>query len=175
MPEQLTDLRVPLDRDLFLRMLISDLAGTLQQVVGTSEAAGFISIAGQQIGDYINREYLAALAKESLNRAEVASILVDLKRRIQGDFYVIEQSEERIVLGNRACPFGDKVIGRPTMCMMTSNVFGSITSRNLGYAKVELQRTIAAGDPECRVIVHLKPGPEGETAAGREYFGAHER
>lgn len=36
---------------------------------------------------------------------------MDLKRRIQGDFCVIEESDEKIVLGNRACPFAEKVIG----------------------------------------------------------------
>ena len=38
----------------------------------------------------------------------------------------MEENEDRIVLGNRRCPFGEKVLGRPSMCMMTSNVFGSI-------------------------------------------------
>jgi predicted ArsR family transcriptional regulator len=94
-------------------------------------------------------------------------VLVDLKRRINGDFYVIEESESHIVLGNRACPFGDKVLGRPSMCMMTSNVFGHVAAENLSYAKVELARTIAEGHSECRVIVHLNPD---ERVEGREYF-----
>lgn len=37
--------------------------------------------------------------------------------------------------------------------MMTSNVFGMIAASNLGYAKVELQETIAKGASGCRVIV----------------------
>jgi len=36
-----------------------------------------------------------------LTRDQVAAVLLDLKRRIQGDFYVIEQDDEKIVLGNR--------------------------------------------------------------------------
>ena len=99
-------------------------------------------------------------------------MLVDLKRRINGDFYVIEEDDTKIVLGNRRCPFEDKVLGRRSMCMMTSNVFGSIAAENLGYAKVELQETIAAGHPECRVVVHLQPTPEAEAAEGREYYKA---
>jgi predicted ArsR family transcriptional regulator len=100
----------------------------------------------------------------------VGVILVDLKRRIQGDFYIIEEDAEKIVFGNRACPFAEKVIGRPAMCMMTSNVFGSIAADNLGYAKVVLEETIADGYPGCRVIVYLKPTVEAEAAHGREYF-----
>lgn len=166
----MTDLQVALERDLFLRNLIRELSGTLQEVVGIEEAAGFISVVGQNIGRGIDREYKAALGVESLTREQVADVLVDLKRRIEGDFYVIEEDDEKIVLGNRVCPFAEKVIGRPSMCMMTSNVFGSIAADNLGYAKVELQETIALGDAGCRVVVYLKATPEAERAHGREYY-----
>ena len=54
--------------------------------------------------------------------------------------------------------------------MMTSNVFGSIAAHDLGYAKVELQETIAAGAPGCRVVVYLEPTQAAEQADGREYF-----
>jgi predicted ArsR family transcriptional regulator len=85
---------------------------------------------------------------------------------------MIEQDDEKIVFGNRVCPFAEKVIGRPSMCMMTSNVFGSIASNNLGYAKVELQETIAEGASGCRVVVYLEPTEDAEDAEGREYFKA---
>jgi predicted ArsR family transcriptional regulator len=161
---------VPLDRDQFLRTLIRELSGTLQDVVGTREAAGFVSVVGQRIGDQMNADYRKALAVENLSREQVGAVLVDLKRRIQGDFYIIEETEDKIVLGNRACPFEDKVVGRPSMCMMTSNVFGSIAADNLGYAKVELQETIAEGAAGCRVVVHLRPTDAAQKAEGREYF-----
>lgn len=164
-------LAIPLERDVFLRSLIRELAGTLQDVVGLDEAAGFISVVGQRIGEQINQEYKAALQLPELSRDQVAEVLVDLKRRIQGSFSIVEQNDERIVLRNDDCPFAEKVIGRPAMCMMTSNVFGVITAENLGYAKVALERTIAAGDGECRVVVYLKPSIEAAGADGREYFG----
>jgi predicted ArsR family transcriptional regulator len=160
---------VSLGRDLFLRSLIRELTGTLQDVVGLQEASGFISVVGQNIGAAIDREYRQALQVDHLSREQVTDVLVDLKRRIHGDFYVIEESDERIVLGNRRCPFEDKVRDRPALCMMTSNVFGSIAAENLGYAKVELQQTIARGAPECRVVVHLKPSEASDAADGREY------
>jgi len=170
--QRIRDLDVPLDRDVFLRNLIRALAGTLEEVVGITEASGFVSVVGQTIGDEVNRDYRLALAASSLTRQQVAAVLVDLKRRIDGDFYVIEEDDTKIVLENRRCPFEDKVLGRRSMCMMTSNVFGSIAAENLGYAKVELQETIAAGHPECRVVVHLQPTPEAEAAEGREYYKA---
>ena len=160
---------LPLERDVFLRTLIRELSGTLEDVVGLSEASGFISVVGQRMGDQINADYRSALSVERLSREQVAAVLVDLKRRIQGDFYIIEETDEKIVLGNRACPFGDKVLGRPSMCMMTSNVFGAIAAENLGYAKVSLEETIAQGHGGCRVVVYLKATPESKAAQGREY------
>ncbi|HYD55776.1 MAG TPA: methanogen output domain 1-containing protein [Burkholderiales bacterium] len=165
-------LDVPLERDVFLRTLIRELSGTLQDVVGLEEAAGFVSVVGQRVGDQINEQYRSALRVDGLTRQQVGEVLVDLKRRIKGDFYVIEETEERIVLGNRTCPFAEKVVGRPAMCMMTSNVFGVIAAENLGYAKVELQQTLAEGHSGCRVVVHLKPTAQAQAAKGREYFKA---
>ena len=158
-----------LDRDVFLRTLIRELSGTLQDVVGIQEAAGFVSVVGQRVGEWINDEYRRALRVQSLDREQVAAVLVDLKRRINGDFYVVEQTDRKIVLANRACPFGEKVRDRPALCMMTSNVFGSIAADNLGYAKVELRETIAQGAPRCHVIVYLDADGEAEKAPGREY------
>lgn len=163
-------LDIPLARDGFMRTLLRHLSGTLEDVVGANEASGFVSVVGQKMGEEINERYLAALGEATLDRSEVTDVLVDLKRRIEGDFYVIEQDDDKIVLGNRKCPFGDKIEGRPSLCMMTSNVFGSIASRNLGYAKVELEKTIAEGNSECRIVVYLNRTPESEQAEGREYF-----
>ncbi|MEB3342435.1 methanogen output domain 1-containing protein [Okeania sp.] len=166
----ISQLDISLERDVFMRTLIRELSGTLQEIVGLEEASGFISVVGQVMGDQINNSYKSALQVSNLSREQVAQVLVDLKKRIQGDFYIIEEDDEKIVLGNRVCPFGEKVIGRPSMCMMTSNVFGSITASNLGYSKVELQETIAQGASGCRVVVYLKLTEDAEEADGREYF-----
>lgn len=160
---------ISLNRDVFTRTLIRELAGTLEEVVGIEEASGYISVVGAAIGEEINQQYKSSLRVSSLSREQVRDVLVDLKRRIQGDFFVVEETEDKIILGNRACPFAEKVIGRPSMCMMTSNVFGHIAAENLGYGKVELKATIARGDPECRVVVYLKPTEEAAEADGREY------
>jgi predicted ArsR family transcriptional regulator len=160
---------VALDRDLFLQRLVRELTGVLQEVVGLDEAAGFLSVVGQHLGRQIDLDYRDALSVGGLSREQVARVLVDLKRRIQGDFYVIAEDDEKIVLGNHRCPFGEDVVGNPIMCMMTSNVFGTIAASNLGYARVELQETIATGHPGCMVTIHLRPTHD---AGGREYFGA---
>lgn len=148
------------------------MSGTLQDVVGLEEASGFVSVVGQRVGEQINDRYKSALQVDSLSREQVSDVLIDLKRRILGDFYVIEEDSEKIVLGNRRCPFEDKVLDRPAMCMMTSNVFGVLAAENLGYSKVSLEETIASGDAGCRVVIYLKPTTEAGAAEGREYYKA---
>ena len=168
MPDLVTQ-PIPLERDLFLRALLRELSGTLQDIVGVEEASGYISVVGAAMGEHLNTEYKHALRLQRLDREQVAQVLVDLKRRIQGDFFVVDEDETRIVLGNRVCPFGEFVRERPSLCMMTSNVFGRIAAENLGYARVELLETIARGDPGCRIVVHLIPSDETDPQA-REYF-----
>ena len=159
---------IVLERDVFLRSLLRELAGTLQDVVGLEEASGYISVVGAAVGKNLESTYRRALQVERLSREQIGEVLVDLKQRIKGDFFIAEEREDRIVLASRTCPFGSFVEGRPSLCMMTSNVFGYITAENLGYARVQIDQAIARGDPGCRVTVFLKPAEPSNDA--REYF-----
>jgi hypothetical protein len=163
-----SELEVGLERDMFLRTLLRELSGTLQDVIGLDEASGYISIVGGAVGKRLDHAYRSALRVDRLTRQQVGEVLVDLKQRIQGDFYIVEEREDRIVLASRSCPFGEFVEGRPALCMMTSNVFGSIAAENLGYARVQIDEAIARGDAGCRVTVFLTPS--ADTGDAREYF-----
>lgn len=164
----LEQLNVGLERDAFLRALLRELSGALQEVVGLQEASGYISIVGSAIGRDLDVRYKRALGGNQLSRDQVAQVLVDLKQRIQGDFYIVEEREDRIVLASRSCPFGEFVKDRPALCMMTSNVFGRIAADNLGYARVQIDQAIARGDNGCHVTVFLSP--VRDTGEAREYF-----
>jgi len=167
----LDGLPVPLERDLFLRTLVRELATVLEEVVGLDEARGFVSLVGRRMGEQIDSDYRNALGVDRLTPEHVAAVLVDLKTRIKGDFRLVEMDDDRMLFTSTACPFAEKVDGRPAMCMMTSNVFGTIAADNLGYAKVELGDTIATGASTCRVTVHLRPTAAAAAASGQEYFG----
>lgn len=167
---KISEIDLPLDRDVFLRNLLGELSATLETIVGMDEAAGFISLVGQHIGDWMNAEYRKALQSEHLNLEQIKDVLVDLKARIQGGFTIESADQSKIVLTNTHCPFADKVIGRPSLCMMTSNVFGTITAENLGYAQVNLEETIAQGSSGCRVVIYLDSEDAHNHAGGREYF-----
>jgi len=167
----LKELEIPLERDWFMRNLIRELSGLLEDMVGLEETAGFISVVGQHIGTEINQLYRQEMNIPKLNREQVSDVLADLKRRINGSFVVEEQDDNKIVLVNKDCPFAEKIKDRTSLCMMTSNVFGVITADNLGYAKVEMVKTIARGDPGCRVVIYLNlDSEEAQEARGREYF-----
>ena len=166
----IAELPLPIDRDIFLRNLLRELSGTLEDVVGLEEAAGFVSIVGQHIGEWMDREYREALGVEQLDLQQVSDVLVDLKKRIKGGFVIESIEQDRIVLKNTACPFGDRVLHRPSLCMMTSNVFGTVSAENLGYARVCLNETIAKGDHGCRVTIYLNQNITEDPDNGREYF-----
>lgn len=161
---------IALDRDVFVRALLRHLTGALEDVVGVGDASGLVSIVGHTIGNELDAEYRRALDITRLDRTLLSRVLVNLMQRIGGDFYVIEENDERIVFGNRACPFGDMIVGRPSLCMMTSSVFGVVASRNMGFAKVVLEQTIAAGDEGCRVVLHLRPTDDSREQGGRCYY-----
>lgn len=166
----INQLDISLERDGFCRNIIRELSGLLQDMIGLDEAEGYISIVGQNIGNAINEEYKSKLGVDCFDADQLAGVLVDLKDRIHGDFRVEEQTEEKLVFSNSVCPFGDKVKDRESLCMMTSNVFGTITAANNDFAKVVLNDTIARGCDHCKVTVYLKNTDEAQDEDGREYF-----
>lgn len=167
--QEVAKVEIDLDRDLFFRKMLRELAGTIEAIVGMEEANGYVAAVGAAVGDWINEAYHAEMGPDDFDMHVVAAVFVDLKSRIDGGFAIESVSPERIVLVNSKCPFGRDVAGRPSLCMMTSNVFGRIAADNLGYARVELKETIAKGDPGCHIVVHLKPRPD-VAASAREYF-----
>lgn len=167
------NLELPLERDLFFRSIIRSLSGSLEDTVGLEEASGYIALVGNEIGEWISEEYRASAGKAHFTPHEVARILVDLKRRIGGEFSIVSVDEDRIVFRNSRCPFGDLVKDRPSLCQMTTNVFGRIAADNAGYARIELPKTIAQGHGCCEAIVHLTPADTG-AQEGREFFAMAE-
>jgi len=155
-------------RESFLRAPVVQLAQELEGSQGPAAAEAVVAQVGTDVGARIEEEYrLARQVVGDMASEVVADCYVRLK--LDGDFYVLEANEDRIVLGNRQCPFGEVVQHAPTLCRMTSSVFGGIAARNFGDASVILEQRIAVGDPECRVVVNLRP-VAGEH--GHRYGGA---
>lgn len=153
---------VPLEPEAFVRDVLASLTENLERVVGIESARGFIHLVGQQIGLKVDESYKRSLGVAQFTPAQLAEVLVDLKDRIGGGFSIESVSDSSITLVNSRCPFGERVLGRTSLCMMTSNVFGLIAAESFGEASVGLEETIAGGATGCRVVVHFGKSVEGE-------------
>jgi anti-sigma regulatory factor (Ser/Thr protein kinase) len=161
-------------REPFLRALVVELSMGLTDAHGPLASEEAVAGVGATVGGQMEAEYRHARAITGrLSPEQIADCYVRLKAAIDGDFYPISISDDRIVLGNRRCPFGDTVRRSPALCRMTSSVFGGIAARNQGGAVVLLDERIAVGDPECRITVLLGPDAVNRTPGGHRYHAAH--
>lgn len=159
-------------RESFLKALVVQLAQAVERDQGPDAAEAAVAQVGMDVGSRMEDEFRRVEAiTERLTPEQMGELYVRLKGAIHGDFYVIEASEERIVLGNRRCPFGEAVKRSPALCRMTSSVFGGIAARNRGSSAVRLEERIAVGDPGCRVVVWLGDAARERGEAEHLYGG----
>ena len=158
-------------RDAFMRALVVQLAQTVESVQGPGVAEAVVAQVGTDVGGRIEETFRAARGIDGVfDLGQMSSLLVELKAAIGGDFFVIDANDDRIVLGNNRCPFGDAVMMAPALCRMTSSVFGGIARRNRGAAAVDLEQRIAVGDRQCRVTVWLTE-PDAERLPFVHHYG----
>ncbi len=162
------------ERESFLRALVVQLAQGVERIEGPQAAEAAVAQVGVDVGSQMEAEYRATHPDTSgqLTPTQLGDAYVRLKSAIHGDFYVLEASDDRIVLANRRCPFGDAVLRAPALCRMTSSVFGGMAARAAGEATVVLEERIAVGDPQCRVVVYL--GPQSDIPHGHRYQAPEE-
>lgn len=161
-------------REPFLKALVIEATSRVERDFGPDAVDGVISDVGGDVGNRMEDNYRRARGiVERLTPAQMGELFVGLKKAIGGDFYVLEANDQEIVLGNRRCPFGEAVRNSPSLCRMTSSVFGGIAARNVGFSAVCLDERIAIGDPECRVRVLLRP--EGTVPSGAHRYGTPTR
>ncbi|MDQ4044208.1 MAG: ATP-binding protein [Chloroflexota bacterium] len=162
---------IELDRDLFMRQLIASIGHLNEGLLGSDVAGAYVMNVGLSMGAAIEAEYKRAWGIDRpFTRDEYAHVIVDLKQRIRGNFSLVSNTPEKVVVRTTSCPFDAFVRQSPSLCFMTSSVFGGIAARNLGYAKVVLHKRIALGDDGCYATVHLQKTQEAEAGIGREYF-----
>lgn len=162
---------INLDRDLFMRRLIASLGHLNEGILGSDVAGAYIMNVGLSMGAAIEEQYKRFWGIDRpFTLDEYAHVIVDLKQKIHGNFSIVSKDPEKVVVQTTSCPFDMLVRQSPSLCFMTSSVFGGIAARNFGYAKVALQKRIAMGDDGCYVVVHLRHTPEAEASLGKEYF-----
>lgn len=160
--------QVAIDREGFLATVVGILNDTLTETVGPQEAEGFVNLVGMAISEQVLSRYLAAAGVPRLDLAATVDALVDWKRRLGGDFKVLEWTNRRVVLVNRQCPFTELTSNPGPMCRITSHVFGHMVADSQGYGRVSLAKTIARGSRGCRIVIDLDP--EARDGGGQSYY-----
>ncbi len=158
-------------KESFLRALVVQLAQTIEFQHGPDAAEAAVAQVGTDVGGQMEAEFRrAARVVGRMSPEQLGRCYVRLKHAIDGGFSVVEADEEHIVLANDRCPFGDVVKLAPSLCRMTSSVFGGIAARNSDDgAAVLLEERIAVGDPGCRVVVYLGEPPAQARAHAHRY------
>ncbi len=158
-------------REAFLRALVVQLARTVESEHGPVAAEAAVAQVGADVGGQMEDEFRQAHdVVGQMTADQIAECYVRLKAAIGGGFSVEDVRHDRIVLVNDRCPFGDVVRRAPSLCRMTSSVFGGIASHNSGTgALVVLEERIAVGDPQCRVVVWLDVEEPSGQHAGHRY------
>ncbi|HEU5368097.1 MAG TPA: ATP-binding protein [Ktedonobacterales bacterium] len=170
------DTPISLDRDSFMRHLIAGLGHLNEGILGSDVAGAYIMNVGLSMGAAIEAQYKQFWGIDRpFTLDEYAHVIVDLKQKIKGNFSLVSKDPAKVVVRTTSCPFDEVVRQSPSLCFMTSSVFGGIAARNFGYAKVVLHQRIALGDPGCYVTVHLQRTPEAQESIGKEYFQASEQ
>ncbi|WP_136636867.1 methanogen output domain 1-containing protein [Pseudooceanicola onchidii] len=152
-------------REDFLNTLVGTLSETIEQVVGLNDAETFIGMVGRRMGQS------AAARLPCQGKAtpeEVAEHLKSFKASIGGTFEVESVDGSKLTFTNSHCPFASEVNGRPSLCMMTTNVFGRVAADATGYARVNVVESLARGHGRCLVKVNLEWEDDGD---GQEFFG----
>jgi DNA-binding NtrC family response regulator len=109
-----------------------------------------------------------------MDQDHYADLIVEIKNQIGGQFSRASGEAGMVRVVNSRCPFGEQVKHAPSLCRMTSSVFGGIAARHFGYAKVELRQTIAGGHDACDVCIYLDPHVAARNE-GTEYRADGER
>src|ERR1051326_2245535 len=124
---------IPLDRDVFMRHLVTSLGFLNESILGSDLAGAYVMNVGLSMGAAIEAQYKQYWGLERpFTLEEYAHVIVDLKRKIQGNFSLVSQDPAKVVVRTTSCPFDALVRQSPSLCFMTSSVFGGIAARNFG-------------------------------------------
>lgn len=158
--------------DAFLRALVVSLVEAVSFQHGPDAVEALIAQAASDVGGQLEAEFRQATGSTGrLTPPELGRCFERMRRAIDGDFEVIETTDDEVVLESTRgarCPFGGFEQRAPALCRMTSAVIGGIAARNADHgAEVALEERIVSGDVGCRVSIRLDPPGETPTWANR--------
>jgi predicted ArsR family transcriptional regulator len=152
---------VPVKPSLYAQLLGS-LAATLEEVIGEENASGLTARVGNEIGEQLAREYCAKVGHIPGTMAEIAQVIVNFERDLGGHLTIAEMSDTHVVFTAKTCPFSCATNRKPSLCAMVVNMIGRIAADAAGYACVRVERALALGHSDCRVILSLVDDQEDD-------------
>lgn len=126
------------------------------QNINAKQLKDAIDKTSTNIGKDISEIYKRFHGVNKLTKSQLTDSIIDAMNKLGGNFSLVAEDGEKITLKNSKCLFGPSVKQCPMLCIATSNIIGTIVAENIGYGKVELRKTIAKGNSEDTIIVHLK-------------------
>lgn len=142
-------------RESFMLELIAHLSKLTDFLFGNHLGREYIVAIGLQMGEAIDERFKRFhRISGRLSLDQYASLVVNLKQSIGGDFYLVEKASNKVVVASNTCPFGGIITKAPNLCMITSGVFGGIAALNFGFGKVVLRKRIGLGEPRCEVCIY---------------------
>lgn len=159
-----------LGRESFMLELIAHLSKLTDSIFGNHLGREYIIATAIQMGQAIDEKYKRFHKLSSrLNVDQYASLVVNLKQSIGGDFYLVEKTSNKVVVAASTCPFAGIINQVPNLCMVTSGVFGGIAAINFGFGKVSLRERIGIGKSRCEVCIYLAKNAESAQEEGIIY------
>ncbi|MEM8664969.1 MAG: methanogen output domain 1-containing protein, partial [Pseudomonadota bacterium] len=164
---------IGLDTLTFMKMVLTEFAGALEEVVGPEETAGYVNGVASNVADWLNATYHNALGPELFTVERIAHVLADLRTRIDGTYTVRSVSADKIVLANAPGLFGAGAEGTHALCQMSATVFGRFAAENTGYARIEHAPATDNAASSCNVTIHFRQSDDLRPGE-REYFRVDE-
>src|SRR5579859_1263142 len=105
---------ITLDRDTFMRQLISSLGHLNEGILGSDVAGAYIMNVGLSMSAAIEAEYKQFWGIDRpFTLDEYAHVIVDLKQKIHGNFSLVSKDPAKVVVQTTSCPFDDFVRPSP--------------------------------------------------------------
>lgn len=155
--DSFSDKNLYLDKESFFLFLIVKLAKIVEERFGKQESTDLFSIIGANLAHEINSYYREKFSKDKLSAECIATSLIEFSAKLNEKFYLVSLDQDKLVLGNKNCPYGVELKDREVFCQLDKSMAENMVKENFGYGKAELSQTIAQGDEECLITIYLKP------------------
>ena len=151
-----------LDREMYLELVLSELFGTLNDIVGNVEAQGYFAVVGNKVGRRLNNIILQSYGTDRLDRDQLIEVFQFLCQRTNSDFMTHGANNE-VLEFRKVYPPSDIPVERSYVHSVASSVVGYIAAHSAGHVRVRLTQETHCQDGVYGMTIYLNQ-QEGEGA-----------